>query len=373
MRVSSSRAVAVGLALCPFLVACGVLLDVSDDPGATDVPDAARDDASTSAESGPDTSTDASVDTCPTPDSCAPQLLTKLSGGVRRLVLADGSLYVAYAGAETHVARVAANAPGAAFELDPQAKGPDVFGGSSSIAVDSTGAVYWGTPNGLRRHEADAGADASTDAGVTSLSDLGAPVSGVRIADGRLQFAVYGPQGGAGVNTGHLASCALPGCTDVQTATFTPYPLDVVAIGTTRWWLATDNAFQNLALRTVGDVIQGEQQTPSRMVTDGQHIYWSTADGLRMFTIQGRMLVDLLTPPNAPTSVTTRVNGIALDPAGSLFVTQQSQVRHCAIAAGKCTFTDVAKTPGIAVEIAADATTLYWGTDDGSIWRQRKP
>jgi hypothetical protein len=113
----------------------------------------------------------------------------------------------------------------------------------------------------------------------------------------------------------------LPGCTDVQVAYYTPYPLDLVPVDTTRWWLGTNATIQNLALRTVGAVIGTEQLSPSRMVSDGQRIYWSTVDGLRMFTIQGRTLVDLLA---APTTGITRVNGIALDSAGTLYVTQGS-------------------------------------------------
>ena len=42
-------------------------------------------------------------------------------------------------------------------------------GGRGSIVVDSSGAVYWGTPNGLRRREPNAGPDASTGAGVTVI------------------------------------------------------------------------------------------------------------------------------------------------------------------------------------------------------------
>ncbi|MDB4934784.1 MAG: hypothetical protein JWP87_1756 [Labilithrix sp.] len=371
MGVSSSRARVLALLIVPSLAACGVFLDIAEEPPSEVVPPDGGQDGQASAEGGVEGAADGPLDPCVAAGDCTPQLLTKLSGAVKRLVVSGSSLYIAHdTTAEPRVVRVAADAPAATFDLDPHATGPDVFGGSSSIAVDPSGAIYWGTPNGLRRHEADAGADASADAGITSLSDLGAPVSGVRIADGRLHFAVFGPQGGAGVNTGHLASCALPGCGDVQVSGYTPYPLDLVAIGATRWWLATDNSFQNLALRTVGQVIPGEQQSPSRMVTDGALIYWSTTDGLRMFTVQSRMLVDLLPVPTAPAS---RVNGVALDPTGSLYVTQESKVKRCTIANGKCTFTDVATTAGTAVEIAADATTLYWGTTDGSVWRVAKP
>lgn len=50
----------------------------------------------------------------------------------------------------------------------------------------SAGVVFWGTPNGLRRRDADASNDASNDAGIRSMSELGAPVAGLRIAGGRL-------------------------------------------------------------------------------------------------------------------------------------------------------------------------------------------
>jgi hypothetical protein len=36
-------------------------------------------------------------------------------------------------------------------------------------------------------------------------------------------------------------------------------------------------------------------------------------------------------------------------------------------------FTTLATTAGSAVDVAVDATHVYWGTTDGSVWRLRKP
>lgn len=372
MRVSSSLRVVLVLAVAPVLVACGVLLDVEDDPVAPpDRVDASQDGAAQEGAAPSDASDAAKADACATPAACAPEKLATLSGGILRLVVSGGSLYAAHSAANgARVASLASSAPGPAIELDPYATVPDIFRGASNIAVDASGAVYWGTPNGLRRHEPGAGGDASTDAGVTELSALGAPVSGVRIADGRLHFTVNGPQGVPMPNIGHIASCALPGCGDVQTATFAPYALDVIAIGASRWWLGTDNVGANMALRKPGLVIGGEQLQPSRMVTDGAHIYWSTVDGLRRFTIANDAITELL--PAATTGI-TRISGVALDPAGALYVTQQANVMVCTIVADKCSMMTVATTAGNAVDVAVDATHVYWGTTDGSVWRLRKP
>lgn len=374
MRVLAERRLALVLVLAPLSVACGVLIDVADDPAS--VPD--RADGHDDGAVGPYEDGDAAVgdasaatDACATAAVCEPQRLATLGGGVLRLVVSGSALYAAHtAGSGPHVVSLASGAPGPVLELDPQANGPDIFRGDSNLAVDSSGAVYWGTPNGLRRREPGAGADASTGAGVTELSALGAPVSGVRIAGGRLHFTVNGPQGVAAPNVGHIASCALPGCGDVQTAAFTPYPLDVIAVGGSRWWLGTDNLGANMALRKPGLVVTGEQLSPGRMATDGQHIYWSTVDGLRMYTIATDAVADLLP---AATTLGTRINGVAVDPAGTVFVTQQSNVLRCTLAGGKCSFSTVATTAGNAIDVAVDATHVYWGTTDGSVWRLRKP
>jgi len=373
MRVLAERRVALVLAMAPLLVACGVLLDVADDPAAPVPVDGGQEGAIAPQDGGSTVDADASaaVDACATAAVCSPERLATLSGGVVRLVAVGSSLYAAHTGGSgPHVVSLASGAPGPVLDLDPQAQVPNLYRADSNIAVDGSGAVYWGTPNGMRRHEPGAGADASTDAGVTELSALGAPVTGVRIADGRLHFTVNGPSSVAAPNVGHIASCALPGCTDVQTAIFTPYPLDVIAIGASRWWLGTDNLGANMALRKLGTVISGEQLSPSLLSTDGQHIYWSTVDGLRMFTLATNALVDLLP---AVTTIGTRINGVAVDPSGTLYVTQQSSVLRCTIAGDKCSFTTVATTAGNAVDLAVDATHVYWGTTDGSVWRLRKP
>jgi hypothetical protein len=376
MRVLSCRRLAVALALAPLLVACGVLIDVAEDPPITpDRVDGSPDEGGAKDGSGETdaaaSDAGAAADACATAAVCSPERLATLSGGVVRLVVVGSSLYAAeMTSPGPRVVSLASGGPGPVLELDPHANGPDIFRADSNIAVDSSGAVYWGTPNGLRRHEPGAGADPSTDAGVTELSALGAPVSGVRIADGRLHFTVNGPQGVPMPNIGHIASCALPGCSDVQSSTFTAYALDVIAIGASRWWLGTDNAGANLALRKTGAVLSGEQLLPSRMVTDGLHIFWSTIDGLRMYTLTTDAVTDLLP---AATAAGTRVSGVAVDPAGTLFVTQQSSVLRCTIVAGQCSFTTVATTAGNAVDIAVDATHVYWGTTDGSVWRLRKP
>ena len=300
MRVLAERRLALALVLALLSAACGVLIDVADDPA--EVPeraDGSQDEGAVTQQEGgePDAAAgdaSAATDACATAAVCSPERLATLGGGALRLVVSGSSLYAArMAGSGPHVVSLASGAPGPVLELDPQANAPDIFRGDSNLAVDSSGAVYWGTPNGLRRREPGAGADASTGAGVTNLSALGAPVSGVRIADGRLHFTVNGPQGVPAPNVGHIASCALPGCGDVQTAVLTPYPLDVIAVGASRWWLGTDNLGANMALRKPGLVITGEQLSPGRMATDGQHIYWSTVDGLRMYTIATDALADL--------------------------------------------------------------------------------
>jgi hypothetical protein len=385
MRVLSSRGATFVAFLAPLLAACGVALEIADDPSAVAARlDGGGPDGDASGGEGGVIDVDANVligddagadgpgaDACATVAVCAPERLVTLAGGVLRLVVSGTSLYAAHASAaEAHFVRVATSGPAPALDLDPYATGPDAFRPESNIAVDATGAVYWGTPNGLRRHETGVGADASTGAGVTELSSLGAPVSGVRIAaDGRLHYAVSGPNVAA-PNGGHLGSCALPGCTDVQVSTYTPLPYDVIAIGATNWWLGTDASFANLALRN-GVFVGPTQSSPSPMVADGAgHIFWSTFFNLEMFTIAGNVLVDLLA---ADTAAATRVNGITLDPAGTLYVTRESNVLRCAIVGNKCSFTTIATTPGIATSVAADATHLYWGTSDGSVWRQRKP
>ena len=236
-----ARRIALVLAVAPVLIACGVILDVADDPvSPPDRVDGGQGESAIGQESGPldpdATAGDSGGDACATAAACSPQRLTTLSGGVIRLVVVGNSLYAAHtSSAGERVVSLASGAPGPVLDLDPQAQVPNLFGASSNIAVDMNGAVYWGTANGLRRHDVGAGADASTDAGVTPFSDLGSPVSGVRIADGRLHFTVNTPTGG--LNGGYIGSCALPGCTGVQSAVTVAYPLDVIASGSSRWWL----------------------------------------------------------------------------------------------------------------------------------------
>ena len=366
MRKVSARAVA--LLFCPLLAACGVLLGIDADPPApVPVDGGVTDEGSISAESGAD-SADASVsDACAMPATCAPELLTTMSGSVVRLVAVGSALYVAAAGVQPSVFRIDLASPQVPLDLDPTGVTPEEFRGDSNIAVDPSGVVFWGTPNGLRRRDADARPDASDDAGLTTMSELGAPVAGVRIASGRLHYTVAGPNGGAGVNTGHLASCALPLCTDVQQISYTTSPIDVIAIGANRWWLGTDAAQATLTFRSQSGPIGPEELTPSRMVTDGARIFWSTFDALRMFTVATNELVDLM-----PAGSTSRVNGIVLDTDGTLYVTQDKAVKRCAIAGQKCTFTELASTGSMAVDIAVDSTFLYWGNVDGSILRLRK-
>jgi hypothetical protein len=368
MREVSARAVA--LLFCPLLAACGALLGIdSDEPPPSPVDSGVADEGSTSAESGADGS-DASVsaaDACVMPATCAPELLTTLSGGVIRLVAAGNALYAAAAGAQPSVFRIDLASPQVPLDLDPTGVIPEEYRADSNIAVDPTGVVFWGTANGLRRRDADARPDASDDAGLTTMSGLGAPVAGVRIAAGRLHYTVVGPNGGGLPNAGHLASCALPQCTDVQDVSFTTGPIDVIAIGTNRWWLGLDAAQTTLTFRSQSGPIGPEELTPSRMVTDGAHIFWSTSDALRMFTVATNELVDLM-----PAGSTSRVNGVVLDTDGTLYVTQDKAVKRCAIAGQKCTFTELASTGSMAVDIAVDSTFLYWGNLDGSILRLRK-
>ena len=372
MRDVSARWFAVlSFPVVAAVAACGVLLDISGDPSspATDGGDGG---GSTGADgagvSDAGALPDADVDACAMPAACAPELLGTLPGSVVRLVASSGALYAAASGAQPSIFRIDLAPPHTTLDLDPSGVVPEEFRGDSNIAVDPSGAVFWGTANGLRRRDADAGASAANDAGLTTMSELGAPVAGVRIAGGRLHYTVAGPNGGAGVNTGHLASCALPLCNDVQQISFVPDPTDVIAIGASRWWLATDATLTMHMLHSISGPIGPEETVPSRMVTDGARIIWSTSDALRMFTIATGALVDLL-----PAGSTSRVNGVVLDTDGTLYVTQGAAVERCTIAADKCTFSEMAKTGSQAIDVAVDATFLYWGNLDGSVLRLRKP
>ena len=357
--------VAIGLA------ACGVLLDIRADPAVEPVDGGAESSLTESgadATGGSDGGVLPDVDACAMPATCAPELLATLPGSVVRLVVSGSALYAAASGAQPSVFRIDVAPPHATLDLDPSGVVPEEFRSDSNIAVDPSGVVFWGTANGLRRRDADAGASASNDAGIVTMTELGAPVAGVRIQGGRLHYTVAGPNGGAGVDTGHLASCALPLCTDVQQISYTPSPTDVIAIGASRWWLGTDATLTMNMFRSVSGPIGPEETVPGRMVTDGARIFWSTSDALRMFTIASSTLVDLL-----PAGSTSRVNGVVLDADGTLYVTQGAAVERCTIAADKCTFTEVAKTGSQAVDVAVDATFLYWGNLDGSVLRFRRP
>ena len=369
MRVLISCVLIGGIATCSALAACGTLLGIDSDPGTPDRIDAEAD----GAPDGPMTDTgdgaidDGRAEACAQAAACSPERITTLGGSVVRLVVANGALYAAVLGANKRIYRVASSPPGVSLDLDPQAGIAEQFRLDSNIAVDPSGAVYWGTPNGMRRHEAAAGADASTDAGVTALIDLGAPVAGVRIVAGRLAFAVAGPIGTL-PNAGHVASCALPGCSDVQVLFSAPRPSDFMALGAVRYWFGTDDTLLNFGLRTGSNVlIGGEQLLPSPMVGDGQHIYWSTIDGLRMFTAGGSAITELLSTPSAP-----RVNGIALDTDGMLYLTQGPRVSRCAVGAETCTPQPFATAASTVLDVTIDDTYAYWGTTDGEIFRERK-
>lgn len=92
-----------------------------------------------------------------------------------------------------------------------------------------------------------------------------------------------------------------------------PYVQDVLLIQGARFWIGFDDALTGFVFRKPGVVISNIQLTPSRLATEGQAIYWSTADNLRMYTIGTSTLSDLLP---AATDGATRVNGVAVDPAG---------------------------------------------------------
>jgi hypothetical protein len=367
----------LSLPLLAAVAACGVLLDISGDSvappvdggGDGSVTEAGSDSGSGSGGGGDaEVLQDADVDACATPATCTPELLTTLPGSLVRLVASGNALYAAANGGQPSVFRIDLAPPHATLDLDPSGVVPEEFRGDSNIAVDPTGVVFWGTANGLRRRDADAGPNAANDAGIVTMSELGAPVAGVRIQGGRLHYTVAGPNGGVGVNTGHLASCALPLCTDVQEISYTPSPTDVIAIGASRWWLGSDATLTMHMFHSVSGPIGPEETVPSRMATDGTRIFWSTSDALAMFTIATSALVDLL-----PAGSTSRVNGVAVDSDGTLYVTQDTAVKRCTIAAGKCMFTEVAKTASQAIDVAVDATFLYWGNLDGSVLRLRKP
>ena len=370
MRVLSRGLVAL---MSLALVACGILVSAADDgPVVPDRADASNAEDGTSGDGTHDSSAvlDAGPDACAAgPATCTPELITKLDAAALRLVVAGNNLYVAKSGAKKSVWRLAKTPLGAVANLDPRPEVPEEVANDSDLVLDSGGDLYWGTPNGLRRHDSTAGPDPSTDAGLTSLAELGAPVSALRLSGARLYYAVRGPAGGAMANTGHIASCALPGCSDVQVSGYMPYPSDFVLIGNARWWMGTDSSLQNLALRTNGGVYGDNppQQTPSRMTTDGQRIYWSTADGLRAFTVSPPALQTLVV-----TGAANRIRGVILDADGTLYVTQDAALKSCKPAGGACTLTELAKGPGTAVDVAVDSTFAYWATDEGSIFRLRK-
>jgi hypothetical protein len=154
----------------------------------------------------------------------------------------------------------------------------------------------------------------------------------------------------------------------VQTPVTIRYPLDVIVVGGSTWWLGAGDADFNVVFRKPGLAVPGIQDTPSRMATDGQRIYWSTTAGLSMYTIG----TDTLSMA-APTATGPRFNGVAVDPAGALYVTQQSNILRCTLVGGQCSFTTIATTADTATDVAADATHLYWGTNKGAVWRLRKP
>jgi hypothetical protein len=212
MRVVSTRAIA--LALSPFLAACGVFLSIDEPPAAPVVDDGGGADGRGA--DGADAAVSAS-DACAMPATCAPELVTTMGGSVIRLLLANNALYAGVAGAQPSVFRIDLASPQKPLDLDVAGVIPNELRPDSNIAVEASGVVFWGTANGLRRRDADAAAGASNDAGITTMRELGSPVAGVRIAGGRLYYTVAGPNGGAGVNTGHLASCALPTCRTCST------------------------------------------------------------------------------------------------------------------------------------------------------------
>jgi hypothetical protein len=372
MRGVSTRAIA--LALSPLLAACGVLLSIDESPAAPVIDDGGGADGRSVDEGAVDGS-EAGVsasDACATAATCAPELVTTMGGSVIRLVVANNALYAGVAGAKPSVFRIDLAAPQKPLDLDVAGVVPEELRSDSNIAVEASGVVFWGTANGLRRRDADAAANASNDAGITTMSELGAPMAGVRIAGGRVHYTVAGPNGGAGANTGHLASCALPMCTDVQDVFYTPSPIDVIAIGGGRWWLGTDATLTNLTFKSLNGPppASTEQLSPSRMVTDGSHIFWSTADALRMYTVATNTLVDLM-PAGALSA--GRVNGVVVETDGALYVTQAKAVKRCTIAADKCTFTELGAAASPAVDVAVDGTFVYWGNVDGTIMRLRKP
>ena len=370
MRGISTHVIA--LAMCPLLAACGVLLSIDEAPAAPVVDDGGADGPSAEgAADGAEAGVSAS-DACAMPATCAPELVTTMSGSIVRLVVANNALYAGVAGAKPSVFRIDLASPQKPLDLDVAGVVPEELRADSNIAVEASGVVFWGTANGLRRRDADAAADASNDAGITTMSELGAPVAGVRIAGGRLHYTVAGPNGGAGVNTGHLASCALPMCTDVQDVFYTPSPIDVIAIGGSRWWLGTDATLTNLTFKSLNGPPppSTEQLSPSRMVTDSSRIFWSTADALRMYTVATNTLVDLVPAGGLSAG---RVNGVVVDTDGALYVTQAKAVKRCTIAADKCTFTELGAAASPAVDIAVDGTFVYWGNVDGTIMRLRKP
>jgi hypothetical protein len=375
------RALAAGLSVA--VASCGTFLAASSDddpPRRVDASEASEaspaDDAGTDAACSPDLSRDpASCGACGRScfggacegGKCQPQLVANVGGAVTRLVRHGESLYViARLPGASEVLRIR-NAPPTAIErLDPSPQVGDVPGGETNVAVHPSG-IYWGTPNGLRRRAVDG--DAGADAGIETLSAHGAPVMGVRIAGNTLHFTVFTFDSVPAPNQGRVKTCTLPACADV-TGPFADMPLDVAIVGGVKVWLAFPQVNGNgFVLHDAAGPIGGQQDQPRRFASDDKRVVWSTVEGVRSLVPPSRTIEDLV----PPTTLTTRVEGVAMDETGALWLAHQKTLERCTITAGRCVLETIATSTAEIVDVAVDDRLVYWGESDGSVKRIRRP
>lgn len=354
-RASSIAAVAGAWALA----ACGTFLGVgADEAAAPPDPDAgAAQPDGAPADGPPDVDAECSAEPCG-----APELVGNAGGAVRRIAVGPEGVYaIAQLPGGTEIVRVQKGAP--AERLDPNPSVADAPGFDTDIALHASG-VYWGTPNGLRKRArgADAGAAASMD------PSLGAPVSGVRVEGDTLHFTVTNFSTVPSPNQGRVKACTLPACADVS-GPFADLPLDVALPAQHPYWFAFASASDHVyVLFDASGAIGGTQSTPGRFAYDAARAVWSTSDGVRTIAPPSRTIEDVL-----PTSSSTRVEGIAIDDGGALWLAHQRAVERCVVDAGRCTPGFSLPTQAVVLDVAAFGEFVYWGEGDGSIRRLRRP
>ena len=134
----------------------------------------------------------------------------------------------------SEVFRIDLASPQVPLDLDPHRRRAGAVPPSTATSRSTRAASCSGArPNGIRRREADCARRRVDDAGLTTMSELGAPVAGVRIVSGRL--ALHGGRSerrrrGQTPATSRAARC--PVAPTSSRSAYTPSPIDVIAIGT---------------------------------------------------------------------------------------------------------------------------------------------